>query len=462
MLFSCSSSRKMGFAMQDEIWEGEHSDTTKTKEIYLTGTVPIDSVDVNKLIYDIFRIEIDEYPDNLKVYARVYDSSGKFVTNMADPYKKYYDQNYFTSVTEVLGKIYNKRTKPIDEFDVREYGAGDSIPYNIVMTVDYSGSMEAVKEILFEGTELFVGMKYPYDKIALTSFNNKFDVKVPMLQDKDKILNLYRTKRDQGFGLFSAVYDAIWNSIQLFKGTEKGVPRVLVIFSDGDDNYSKKKIGQLIEHAKKDKINIFAIAFGYSKDDNLRYIAEYTGGKFYKARTKEELLSIFRDIYMSLRFYYFITYNPPEYWGFHDVTATLNVQPRTDTLFAFGDYDTSDLFPWDSIDKAFKRPILFAFDSASIKPQSLHIIDEIVDKLLSYPKIRLEIQGHTDNIGAIEYNQKLSDLRAKAVMDALLKGGINPRRLRSRGFGMSKPIAPNDTEENRAKNRRTEFVITAK
>ncbi len=82
--------------------------------------------------------------------------------------------------------------------------------------------------------------------------------------------------------------------------------------------------------------------------------------------------------------------------------------------------------------------------------------------MMSRPRLRLEIQGHTDNIGTIEYNQRLSERRAKAVYDALVERGVDPKRLRWRGFGMSQPVAPNDTEEGRALNRRTQFVILAK
>jgi len=76
--------------------------------------------------------------------------------------------------------------------------------------------------------------------------------------------------------------------------------------------------------------------------------------------------------------------------------------------------------------------------------------------------VKLEVQGHTDNIGEIDYNQDLSERRAEAVRQALLERGVEANRLRSRGFGESQPIAPNDTEEGRAKNRRTQFVIIAK
>jgi len=460
---SCRSyNHSSDFQLQNEIW-GE-KDSNEKKTIYITGTKPIDSVDVNALRFDFDRIETDKYPDSIKVFARVYDTLGHFVTNMANPYKKNKDIEYFKTVDEWLGKFYNIRHVKIDTFHVREYGAGDSIPYSLVLSVDYSGSMSGVKNTIFEGTELFISLKMKYDNIALTSFNKELDIKVPMMSDSHKILTIYRNKRNNNFGYFSAVNDAVANCITMFKDTPEDVPRVLVIFSDGDDNYSKSKLGSLVDSAKKYKIHIFTVAFGYSLDDNLKFLANYTGGKFYKARSKEELISVFRDIYMSLRYYYLITYHPPKYWGYHKVLATVHTPEMKDTLKADGWYDPSDMYkdPGGSFD----RMIFFDFDSAVVKTESYPIIDELVDQLLSHPKLKYEIQGHTDNIGPKknkqEYNIKLSEARAKAVFDELVKRGVPDNKLRWRGFGMSEPIATNDTEEGRAKNRRTKFVIMAR
>ena len=457
----CGSSRRLnGFELQNVIIDP--TDTLLPKML-ITGTIPIDSADINKLVVDIFRTEWDKYPDTIRLYARVFDSLGRFVTNMGDPHRKDPNIKYFTGITEWLGKIYNKRISEIPQFTVREYGNGDSIPYNLSLNIDYSGSMSGVKEMIFEATELFTDLKMPYDNLAISSFNKDYHLKVPMMSDKKTILSLYKIKRNQNFGLFSSVLDAVDNSIKLFENTDSTVPRVMVIFSDGDDNYSKSKIGDLIEKARKEQIHIFTIGFGYAQDDNLQYLAKYTGGKYYKVRNKEELLSVFREIYMSLRYFYYITYIPPKFWGFHKVFVHINVPGRADTLNAITDYDTSPLYDWLEEGKtAFTRPILFDFNKADIKYESLPVIDEIVDAMMSRPQLKLEVQGHTDNIGTIEYNQTLSELRAKAVYDALIKSGIEPTRLRYRGFGMSVPVESNVTEEGRTKNRRTQFLVLAR
>lgn len=105
------------------------------------------------------------------------------------------------------------------------------------------------------------------------------------------------------------------------------------------------------------------------------------------------------------------------------------------------------------------RGILFDTGSATIRPESSAALGPIVDLLKSDGALRLEVQGHTDNVGAAAANLKLSQDRAAAVKDYLVKtGGIAAGRLSAAGFGDAKPVADNKTEAGRAQNRRVELV----
>ena len=464
LLSACKTTqRKKNFAMmeeQRELLEEIIGDDSTPKPIYITGTKPIWEANTDELLFDIYRIKTDYYPDSIVFHARVYDSSGNFITNLANPYKRYEDVEYFTALNEKLGKHYNIRDVNVPEYTVREFGAGDSIPFNIALTVDYSGSMTPVMEAIFEGTEIFIDMKYPTDNIALAAFNRNFILKSPLQNDKQNLLKTFREKKNEGRGAFSSVREAIMNSMRIFDRANIDDPRILVIFTDGDDNYSKRGIGEIIARAKRENINVFVVAFGYPKDGGLREITFNTGGKYYQVHTRDEMIKAFRDIYLSLRYYYLFTYKPPKYWGWHTILADLQMPNRDKTLVATGEYDTSDL--WKDVGDEFTLPILFDFNKFEIKPESIPVIDEIVDAMMSRPRLRLEIQGHTDNIGGIDYNQTLSENRAAAVYNAIIASGIDESRLRYKGFGMSQPVAPNDSEENRAKNRRTNFVVLAK
>jgi outer membrane protein OmpA-like peptidoglycan-associated protein len=102
--------------------------------------------------------------------------------------------------------------------------------------------------------------------------------------------------------------------------------------------------------------------------------------------------------------------------------------------------------------------INFDFDKSIIKPESKPIINEVIRMMKQSPDLKLSINGHTDNVGTHEYNIKLSQARAAAVVEALTKAGIAADRLSSAGFGDSSPIDDNNKPEGRAKNRRVELV----
>ncbi len=112
--------------------------------------------------------------------------------------------------------------------------------------------------------------------------------------------------------------------------------------------------------------------------------------------------------------------------------------------------------------KIILKNIFFEFDKATLRPESIPELERLIKLLNDVPTLKIEISGHTDNIGSALYNQELSEKRAKAVVDYLTAKGIDESRLTYKGFGFSQPIAPNDTEEGRALNRRTEFKVTSK
>jgi outer membrane protein OmpA-like peptidoglycan-associated protein len=104
--------------------------------------------------------------------------------------------------------------------------------------------------------------------------------------------------------------------------------------------------------------------------------------------------------------------------------------------------------------------INFDYDSAKINSVSLPLLDEFGKALKNnLPDVVILIAGHADSRGSHDYNQTLSEQRAKAVVEYLKTShGISPNKLLSKGFGETQPIIDNDTEENRSLNRRVEFV----
>jgi len=105
------------------------------------------------------------------------------------------------------------------------------------------------------------------------------------------------------------------------------------------------------------------------------------------------------------------------------------------------------------------KNIFFDVNKFDLKPESEAELEILIQLLNDNPTLKIQISGHTDNIGKIADNQLLSENRAKAVINFLISKNINPARLTAKGFGATQPIAPNNSDEGRALNRRTEMKV---
>ena len=103
--------------------------------------------------------------------------------------------------------------------------------------------------------------------------------------------------------------------------------------------------------------------------------------------------------------------------------------------------------------------VFFDSDKAVLKKESIIELERVLDLMRTNPKLSIEIAGHTDNVGSETYNKRLSNERAKSVVNWLMEHSIDKSRMVSKGYGFAKPIETNSTEEGRAKNRRTEFTV---
>jgi len=106
-----------------------------------------------------------------------------------------------------------------------------------------------------------------------------------------------------------------------------------------------------------------------------------------------------------------------------------------------------------------RQDFKFKFNDATLSPENYPYLNDLVTMLEQNPHLKVEVIGHTDDVGTDEANQIVSERRAKVVVDYLISKGIKPYRLKLTFKGKTEPLAPNDNEENRAKNRRVEFKI---
>ncbi len=138
----------------------------------------------------------------------------------------------------------------------------------------------------------------------------------------------------------------------------------------------------------------------------------------------------------------------------------------SDNFSLKGTFEISDPYYKDVALKPIKigekivlKNIFYTTDSYELVERSIVELTKLTEFLVSNPSLKIEISGHTDNVGTPEYNLELSANRAKSVYDYLVNEQINPERLTYKGYGETKPLSANDTEEGKAENRRTEIEI---
>ena len=141
-----------------------------------------------------------------------------------------------------------------------------------------------------------------------------------------------------------------------------------------------------------------------------------------------------------------------------------SISPKPKIILQKAEFVSTKDIKLDSIaykvgDRVTLENIFFEFDKAELLPKSKTELDKLVDILTDYPFLKIEIAGHTDNVGSQDYNKKLSEQRAKSVVDYLIDEDVNDVRVSYSGYGSERPITSNATEEGRARNRRVEFVI---
>jgi len=105
------------------------------------------------------------------------------------------------------------------------------------------------------------------------------------------------------------------------------------------------------------------------------------------------------------------------------------------------------------------KNIFFDTDKATLRSESTAELNRLKKLMNDVPTLKIELSGHTDSQGGEAYNQGLSERRAKAVVDFLVKAGVSASRLESAGYGETQPISTNETKEGRQLNRRTEFKV---
>lgn len=454
---------------------------------YVNNSLQIVKVDTARLHYVFKTLKLNK--NNVELQVNLVDSHGDEFLGATDPSWKYIWCN-------LLIQNPNGTVKQVNNFQVEEHFVNQPTAYALVL--DHSGSMGAKRANMLQfGAKELVLHKRAQDAYVLIKYDNHVKILTNLTKNASNITKYLNNTGINGFGGGTALIDATYFAIKKIENSSYPL-KAIILFTDGYENASLHTKLELLEEAKQKGIQINVIGFGDKINEAyLKSIAYTTGGTYVHLYKTEDLKKVFKDIDYKRRHYYSVKFNVQQ-TGKHIAMLQLcqDFTTHDSLIVSFNNANTNQridkrqLVPplksteiniaqfekmkipinpshkpvnSTSINKEFQNihfpNILFATASDKIVKSEKEGIDEIVKFMRKHPNIFLEIDGHTDNAGTPEFNLDLSIRRAKAAKRLIVKAGIAPGRITVKGFGETKPIASNDTEEGRAQNRRIEFKI---
>ncbi len=399
------------------------------------------------------------YPQRIDIRTSVVDSSGRVILGLAPPYLHH--PGGIRHYWRLLSDSCNGLRHAIDSFSVREVRETQNDPYAIAYVIDHSGSMGSVRiRKLREAVRQTMNIMSRGDMVAVHPFAGSVGVDVHLSSDSAKYKNSFSIEKHAPIRGGTAIHDAVIEACKELGSAPKSMKRAVMIFTDGEDNSSRASLSEACRVARDSGVAVYSIAYGLTNEEPLETLSRLTRGRFYRIYSTKEFPFVFADIYRSLKNYYLISYTPPPCAGIHTVDFQLSLpELGVRRLSGHAKYDKSVFTELDTVGSVTFMNLEFEVGKAVIADTSLRGLEEIALTLKSHPTIQMEIRGHTDDRGNDALNLRLSEQRAEAVVDALTRMGVKRDRLRTKGYGSSRPLVPNDSDENRARNRRTEFVI---
>jgi len=398
---------------------------------------------INKLVVDQYKTTVAE--DKVSVYFHIMDSSGTYYSGASD--KKF--RNLFCKIVEIK----NGKEAPLKKYILREITDHDNTSLALSIVMDHSGSMgDDRARVVQKAVANLIDKKKPEDAFALIKYDNRIVAEVPLTKDKNELQTKLKQNGLSEMGGCTAIIDGIDAGIAQWENANSFINRAVVIFTDGWENSSTLDKKMVMDSAANKKIQVFAVDFGANINPGyMKDIADKTNGHYYHIYSTDEFNMVFEDIYRRIRNSYVLEFMPSSF-GDHDIQ--LKVCLSKDSAQFKTQVQNEPV-------KGAKIGLNVFFDTnkSNIKEESIEEVKKIADFLKKYSKIKIQLAGHTDNVGNDNTNKKLSEERAESVKKKLVELGIDAARISTIGYGKTKPITPNDSEEGRSMNRRTELMI---
>ena len=227
-----------------------------------------------------------------------------------------------TTVTDSQGRLVPSLDQ--DQFSILDNGKPQAItffqnetqPFTVVVMMDYSASMTASLDLLRAAAEQFLLRMLPQDKGQVGAFSDRIEFSGEFTNDRDDLISALK---DLQYGNPTRLWDAVDQSIDMLKPVEGR--KVVLVFTDGDDTYSKAGFGTVLDHARQEEVMVYAIGLQSEyfngqrmvrsqPDRSLRKIAEETGGGYFELKRTDQLAPTFTRVAQELHSLYTLGFSP--------------------------------------------------------------------------------------------------------------------------------------------------------
>jgi len=406
---------------------------------------------------DIFRVDTSVNYVAKVINTEVIQGKVRIFFNITDNNGKTYvyaNKPKFDKIWCSFSEKLDNKDLPVKNHQIFHSTEKDTVANAFAFVLDHSGSMGDMRVLTVQNALsnfLTNGIK-PEDAFAAIKYDNHVVVEVPLTKDENKLMSDFKVNGISEYGGTSAINDAMDKAIDLLDAAGNFANKAVVMFTDGVDNASKISQAEVISKAKSKGIKVFAIDFGAAANaDHMSTIAAKTGGCYYHIYSSNEFNMIFTDIYKRMKNVYILEYTPSSF-GQSMFRMVLCNNGKKIEMQSPVNYEPS---------KGYSILVNIKFDNnkSIIKSTYKSEIERLADLMNKFPDLKFEIQGHTENVGSAKNNMSLSQKRADAVKNELIKKGVDKLRLSAKGYGGTVPIADNKTKEGRLLNRRTELVV---
>ncbi len=352
-----------------------------------------------------------------------------------------------------------------DQMSITESRKAEEQSFAIGFALDHSRSMTIPRAVRMQrAIQAALRTFDPNDYVTVSKFTGSVETEVDLTNDRKKYLTKFKVNGLQSRNNGSAVYDAAIETIMELSKAPDVSKRVMVLFTDGDDNSSSATVEEVIALANEHGVKIHGVTYGVSNEEPIQRIAEATGGDLHRLHDVYDFDKVFLGIYNALRHTYTVTVRLNR-----DNTSSL-VQGATITAAgsSAGSVRTPEvlaLMPRQRVEIAntpsnkaliLSVQLTFADQSHEVSPADVQLLDSIATLLIHKSYLGLEILNNPESVGNGNVDPEFLLLRAQAIRDLLIRRGVPPARIQS----YAGKAASANPALRYADPKRTTFVFT--